>query len=148
MLLYIIYILIFKILPTEALLLTDKMMVAGQRQSPFAPLMGKIRFIRVVLCNAWTTNPKPFSILRTAASCTVVRITTLHLIEHHVMKDAACDKYLLTCQHASESESIIEYPPSLLQYPKYAFNIFSNTLEVRREASLKRSLGSTFKWTD
>ena len=75
-----------------------------------------------------TIQENPIVTYRTTASN--FGRTSLHLIQEEIVQTTAYNKYLLTDTDVTVLQTIVQYSPTLLQYPEGTFNILPHTLQV------------------
>ena len=81
-----------------------------------------------------TRQPNP--VITHWRSTTNPDICQVHQIQHEVVQATACNKYFFTFDNVTLVESVVQYTPPLLNYPKSALHILANALDVCREIPL------------
>jgi hypothetical protein len=68
---------------------------------------------------------QPQTIITNRISTTGPNIVAHHDVEEKVVKATACDEYFFANLNVSIHQSVVEYPPALLQNSECAFNILA-----------------------
>ncbi len=76
----------------------------------------------------WTQQPN--SVITHWRSTTNPDICQVHQIQQEVVQATACNKYFFTFHNVTLVESVVQYAPPLLNYPKSALHILANALDV------------------